>query len=104
MEVCVKDSENYINDGDMYLEECQYHKALQVYENAEKYITNAKELAKLYIKTGVCYLEIFEYAGTGFDDASIYFELAYETAPKCLQQQSISQPIFSYYAETAMSI
>lgn len=82
MEVCVKDSENYISDGDMYLEECQYHKALQAYENAEKYITNAKELAKLYIKTGVCYLEIFEYAGTGFDDANIYFELAYETAPK----------------------
>lgn len=82
MEVCVKDSENYISNGDMYLEQCQYHKALQAYENAEKYITNAKELAKLYIKTGVCYLEIFEYAGTGFDDANIYFELAYETAPK----------------------
>lgn len=46
----MKDSENYINDGDMYLEECQYHKALQVYENAENISPMPRNLPNYILK------------------------------------------------------
>ena len=74
----MEEKEIHINNGDEYLEEEEYHKAISEYESAAKLTNDSKELSKLYVKIGMCYQEFCEYTEIGFDDAGIYFELAYE--------------------------
>ena len=74
--------EKRIEKGNEYFQEGQYEDAASEYERAAELTSNDKELAEIYVKIGRCYWEICEYAETGFDDAGVYFELAYEKDPE----------------------
>lgn len=78
----MEEKEMHIKKGDAYLEEDQYMEAIFEYESAAQLTYNDRELAEIYVKIGSCYWEFCEYTEIGFDDAGVYFELAYEQDPE----------------------